>query len=186
MLINLINKSSAKIILFLETSPGRRYLRKEIREKTEINNIPLDNSLAEMLNFKLIERRGKLYSLNLENPITKQILEETREINTLPLKIKFLLLDFTSSISKFKGVKNIILFGSYSKLIFTEKSDIDIAIIFETGNEKARKKISNISNNLSKKYNKTIQEHFILDEEQKKHKKDAFIKDVLQNGKALI
>ncbi len=185
MIINLINKNLMKILLFLAISPGSKYSRKEIKEKTEMNNLPLDLSLIELINFKLINQKNKLYYINLENQIVKQLLEEIKELKTLPLKIQFILLDFISNTVKLRGIENIILFGSYSKLIYSEKSDIDIAVITKKLDETTNKKISKIANKLSKKYKKEIQEHFFTQEDLQ-HKKDHLIKDVLKNGKVLI
>ncbi len=185
MIINLINKNLVKILLFLAISPGSRYFRKEIKEKTEMNNLPLDLSLIKLTNFKLINQNSKLYSINLDNQIVKQLLEEIKELKILPLRIQFILLDFISNTLMIRGIENIILFGSYSKLIYSEKSDIDIAIILKKLDKNTKKKISNISNKLSKKYKKEIQEHFFTQEDLQ-HKKDPLIKDIVKNGKVLI
>ena len=185
MIINLINQHSAKILLFLAISPGSKYSRKEIREKTQINNVPLDTSLTELLNFKLILFKDRLYSLNLENNIVKQIMEGISEIKNVPLKIQFIIFEFISEIAKFRGIKKIVLFGSYAKLIYSEKSDIDIAIIIEEDRENIQKKISLIAEKLSKKYKKQIQEHFFTEKDMK-HKEDALIRDILRNGRALV
>lgn len=184
MIISLINKNSAKILILFSISPGRRYLRKEIQEKTEINNVPLDSSLAELLSFKLITKKRKIYSLNLENNLVSQILEELKEISYVPLKIKFMLNNFVSHISKFKEISSVVLFGSYSKLIFSDKSDIDIAVICES-KEDIEGKIISIADKLSKEYKKDIHVNF-FSESDLKHKKDPLIKDILRNGKKIL
>ena len=185
MKILLINKNLMKILLFLAISPGSRYSRKEIKEKTNMNNLPLDSSLIELTNFKLVNQKNKLYYVNLENQIVKQLLDEIKELKTLPLKIQFILLDFISNTLKIRGIESIVLFGSYSKLIYSEKSDIDIAIILRKLDKTTKKKISNIANKLSKKHKKEIQEHFFTQEDLQS-KKDPLIKDILKNGKVLI
>ena len=48
---------------------------------------------------------------------------------TLPLEIKFILIEFINQIQKIKNIKEVILFGSYTKLIYHRDSDIDIVII---------------------------------------------------------
>jgi len=189
MIINLIDKNLAKILLFLAISPGSRYSRKEIKEKTEMNNVPLDISLNLLLSFNLINEKEKIYSLNLNNLFVQNILMEIKErFSNLPLKIQFLLIDFISLASRLKYIEKIILFGSYSKLIFSEKSDIDIAIVFsgKTKNKNLiEKKIMALSEKISKKYKKEIQEHFFV-ESDLKHKEDPLIKDILRNGISLI
>jgi predicted nucleotidyltransferase len=185
MIINLINPHSARILLFLLISPGSRYTRKDIQEKTQMNNVPLDFALSELSNFKMILLQNKLYSLNLENDLVKLILQELSEIKSLPLKIQFVILDFIYQIVKFRGIKRIILFGSYAKLIYSEKSDIDIAIVFDEPKKEIQSKISKISEKLSKKHKKQIQEHFFTEKDMT-HKEDPLIKDILRNGRELI
>ena len=188
MIINLMNKNLASVLLFLAISPGSKYSRKEIKEKTGINNVPLDSALNELLTFEIISLRGKLYSLNLENSLVNQIVNEIKEkIGNLPLKIQFILSDFVNSISKLDKIKGIILFGSYSKLIYSEKSDIDVAIVLNESKSvgKIKKKIGLTADKLSKKYKKEIQEHFFT-EKDLTHKEDPLIKDILRNGRILI
>jgi len=184
MIINLINRNSAKILLLFSISPGRKYLRKEIQEKTEINNVPLDSSLAELLSFKLIIKKRKIYYLNLESSLANQILEELKEISHIPLKIKFILNNFVFYVSKVKEIYNIVLFGSYAKLIFSDKSDIDIAVICES-KENMKSKVISIAEKLSKKYKKNIHVNF-FSESDLKHKKDPLIRDILRNGKEIL
>jgi len=188
MIINLIDKNYAKILLFLAISPGSRYSRKEIKEKTGMNNVPLDNSLNALINLKLINGENKIYSLNLENEIVQQLMKERQKISNLPLKVRFILLDFIDYALNLKSIDRIILFGSYSKLIFSEKSDIDIAVIFADkikNKEKTEKKVSVFENKLSKKHKKNIQSHFFL-EKDLKHKEDPLIRDILRNSISLI
>jgi predicted nucleotidyltransferase len=92
--------------------------------------------------------------------------------------------EFVFYISKVKEIKSIILFGSYSKNIFSDKSDVDIAVIYESKKE-AEAKIISIADNLSKEYKKDIHVTF-FSETDLKHKKDALIKDILRNGKKIL
>jgi len=160
-----------------------------LKEKIEIYNLPLDNSLTELLTLKIIKEKNRLYSLNLESLFVKKLLEEIKEkFFNLPLKIQFVILDFISNISKIKNIKEIILFGSYSKLIYSDKSDIDLAIIFYDkikNKDKTEKKVSLIAEKISKKYKKEIQEHF-FSEKELENKKDPLIIDIKKNGRALI
>lgn len=187
-MLSLVDQNATKVLLFLAISPGSKYTRKEIKEKTGMNNVPLDQSLNMLSNLKLIEEKERLYSLNLENFFVKSTLNELKErFSNLPLKIQFILLEFISNVLKLKGINRIILFGSYAKLIYSEKSDIDIAIILdERTKEKGlvEKKISIIAEKLSKKHEKSIQVHFFT-ESDLKHKEDPLIKDILR-GRILV
>lgn len=188
MLINLIDKNCAKVLLFLAISSGSRYNRKEIKEKTEINNLPLDLALRKLLTFNFVKKEKKLYFLNLDNNLAKIIIEERQRTANLPLKIQFILIDLIEIISKFCGIKNIILFGSYSKLIFTDKSDLDLAIILSKdikNQVKIEKEIFKQAQKTSKKFKKEIQLHYFI-EPDLKHKEDPLIADILRNGIFLI
>lgn len=179
-----MSKNPAKILLYMSISPGRRNTRKELKDWTKMNNVPLDNSINELINLKIIEKKKNLYSLNLDNSITPKIIEEIKEMKHLPIKVQFIILEFISSVLRLKGIKNIILFGSYAKLIFTDKSDIDLAVILEK-NKLTEKKILSISEKISKKYKKEVHINF-FNEKELKNKKDSLVKDIKQNGKELI
>jgi predicted nucleotidyltransferase len=188
MIINLIDKNYSKILLLLIISPGSSYLREEIKEKTSMNNVPLDYALNALLNFKIINLREKLYSLNLENSLVQNIIKEKDKFFSLPLKVQYIILEFIEKISKVKYINRIMLFGSYSKFIFTEKSDIDLAIILSDKvkeKDKIEKNISQFEDNISKKYKKNIQTHFFT-ESDLKHKEDPLIKDILRNDISLL
>jgi predicted nucleotidyltransferase len=188
MIINLMDNNCSKVILFLLISPGSAYSRREIKEKTDMNNVPLDSAINILLNLKIILINKKLYSPNLNNPLIQQIIKERGKISNLPLKIQYIIMEFIERIFKLKHINNIIIFGSYSKLIFTEKSDIDIAIIFSNNvkeRNKIEKKILNYEENFSKKYKKNIQTHFFIKSDLT-HKEDPLIKDILRNGIELL
>jgi len=185
MLINLFKKNLAKTILFFSISPGRKHKRKEIKEKLAMNNLPLDESLLQLLNLKIIKKEKNLYFLDVENLVVEQILNEIKDkFAGLSLKVQTILIESVSEISKLRGIKNIILFGSYAKLIFTEHSDIDLAVILEK-NKKTEKKILAISEKISEKYKKNVHINF-FDDRELKNKKDSMIKDIRQNGRELI
>lgn len=189
MTLWLINKNSAKIILFFAISPGSNYTRKEIQDKTKINNVPLDISLIELSILKILNINRKFYSLNLDNPSLKLILREIKgKVSNLPLNVQYIVLEAVSTVLKIKEIREIILFGSYSKLIYSEKSDVDLAVIFGGDikqEDNARKKILNNFDKISKKHGNEIQAHFFL-ESDLKHKEDPLIRDILKNGRRLL
>lgn len=189
MIINFIDQNCAKILLFLAISPGSKYRRNEIKEKTTLNNVPLDISLNKLLALNIIKEKNKIYSLSLDNNFVKDLFDKRVEISYLPLIIQYAILDLTDKMIEIRKISNIILFGSYSKIIFSDKSDIDIAVILRNNSvkdkSKIEKKISLISRKISKKYKKEIHYHLFF-ENDLKHKEDPLIKDILRNGKVLI
>jgi predicted nucleotidyltransferase len=106
----------------------------------------------------------------------------------LPFEVQFALIEFINEVLKFRGIVKVLLFGSYSKLIFTAKSDIDLAVIlYDKFKNKTilEKKIFKITEKVSKKYKKHIETHF-FEEKDLKHKEDPLIKDILRDGIVLI
>ena len=104
--------------------------------------------------------------------------KEYLRFKELPLNVYVLLLDLSSAFSGFKNIDNMWLFGSYSKLIYNNRSDVDIAFIF---NKKVNKKeIKNKIKSLEKKYKKVIEEHFFDKKDMTTN--DSLIKEIKKNG----
>ena len=186
-MINLINPNILKLLIFFSDSPGRKYLRNEIKSATGFNNVVLDDSLTILVHSKFLLIEKKLYYLSLENEELKFFLKEIKKtFLKLPLEISFLIIDFINRIQKFREVKQGFIFGSYAKLIYHKDSDVDIAIIIDKGtNPKIKKTISIMAEKISKKYKKEIQEHFFTIEDLKE-KGDPLIKDLLRNNIEII
>ena len=179
-----------KIISFLIISPGSKYNRKELKEKTGMNNIPLDKTLKKLKSFHIIEEKDHLFSINFQDDKISKIIEliqrEYKEFN-LPYNIFNILIDISEKLSMIKEIKEARLFGSYSKLIYNQKSDIDIAIILYDkikNKNKIQEKIEKIILKISKKNKKKIETHFFSEKDMKR--KDSLIKEILRNNKVLI
>ena len=114
--------------------------------------------------------------------IIEMVSKQYNKLKHLPLKEYFMILDIFEEISKIEGVENAYLFGSYSKLLFKEISDIDIAIV---SNNVKKKDLTNIIRKLERKYNKTIEIHFFT-KEFYNNKRDPLVKDILNNGVKII
>ena len=188
MIVSLFDKNIAKILLLFSISPGSKYYRNEIKEKTGMNNVPLDNSLAELLALEILRLEGRMYSLNIENRLVMQIIEDAKKkLGGLPLKVQIEIVDFISDVSKIGVVNKVILFGSYAKLVYSDKSDMDIALVLEDIKNMVQfeKKIERVALKVSDKYGKEIQVHF-FSEGDLKHKEDPLIRDILKNGRGLV
>ncbi len=183
MISILFDKNIVKILTYFLISPGSRYTRKEIKEKTEMNNIPLDKTLTKVKVLKLINEKKKLYALNFNTEKNKEIFNiisnEYKYFN-IPYKVFNIIVKTAEKLSKYKSVKSAILFGSYAKLIQTENSDIDISIIMENMTKKQTDKIKKEIGKLSKE----IELHFFEEKDMKAD--DPLIKDILKNGKVIL
>lgn len=189
MLANIFDENIIKVLGLFSISPGSRYLRKEIKEKTGMNNVPLDDALNRLLSFRILKKEKNLLTLNPEsnfNNIFDKIRKEFTEFN-IPLGIYFIILSISNNLSKFPEIKDVYLFGSYAKLIYHENSDIDVAVIFYNHvkeKSKLEKEIGHTINKIGKKNEKEIQIHFFNEKDMKA--KDPLIKDILKNGKKLL
>jgi predicted nucleotidyltransferase len=179
MIANLFDRKIVKVLTYFFISPGSRYSREEIKEKAGMNNIPLDKTLLKLTYLHIIRKDGKLISLNFEGEeikIINELQSEYKKMN-LPFKIFNDLVELTNKSSLIKGLESIYLFGSYAKLIYHEKSDIDIA--FFLSDKKAKENLEKL-----KKINDKFEFHFFENKDKKAN--DPLIKEILKNGKKIL
>ena len=152
-----------------------------------MNNVPLDYALARLTALKIIKLNERLYSLNITDSFVEEMVKEVKDkFGNLPLKVQFEIFDFMHLTLRIDGISSLILFGSYAKLIYSDKSDIDIAVVFENVIELGdEKKIEKIAEKISKEFRKEIQVHFFKGKDMK-HKEDPLIKDILKNRRVLV
>lgn len=187
MIGQIFDKDSYKIISLFSLSPGSRFKRNDIKEKTKLNNVTLDKALNRLIYSNIIIFDKNYYQLNFNNENSKKIIEiasrQYKDLKELPFNVYLLLIDLIDHLSSIRKIE-VYLFGSYSKLIFREKSDIDIAIL--TTGEANMKNIVKISNKLEKKYGKRIEIHDFPKEAFYKNQSDPLVKDIIQNGMRLL
>jgi len=179
MILNLFDLNVAKVLTIFSLVPGAKFMRKELKEKTYLNNLNLDKALSILQNSGIIVRDGKYFKLNL-NEKTKVLIqlikEEYKMLNEIPLKVFFSILDLMNRIRFFKEIE-VYLFGSYAKLTFDEKSDIDLAII----SDKDLNFLEKIALRIEKKYKVKIQLHF-FEKDFFKHKEDPLVREIIKSG----
>lgn len=186
MISQAFTQNTFKIMSLFSLSPGSRFNRNEIKGKTNLNNVPLDEGLVRLLNSKILKKEGNYYSLDFENEYSQKFTDicsrQHKQMKSLPLSAYFLLADFVFSMSLHKGVETY-LFGSYSKLIFTGKSDIDIAILEPKIN---RAPAERIIRKLERAYGTRIQAHYFDKKAFYRSKKDPLVREITKNGIRLI
>lgn len=190
MICQMFDSGSFKVLALFALSPGSRFRRKEIKERTRMHNVPLDAALSRLISSGTIKKNEGFYSINLENPNTEQIIalisSQYKYLKNLPLDVYYLLSDAVNELSAAKEIE-IWLFGSYSKMVYSDKSDIDIALLAHgefSGEYKER--IRKVFKRLEKHYGKKIEEHFFDARSFYKNKRDPLVKEILQNGVRLI
>ncbi len=184
MISSMIDRNVMRILSVFSISPGARFLRKELKERTKLNNIPLESGITILLNQKILKKNKRYYELNFENKITQNILESVSSDQTkfkkIPLEIFFLLCELEKILNESKDTKDVYLFGSFAKLIYNQNSDVDIAIIYQ--NKINKNNIIKKAAKIEKKFSKEIQIHFFEKREFDKNKKDPLIKEIIRNG----
>ena len=187
MITQIFSKNVIKILTMFSLSPGSKFNRKKIQELIKLNNVPLDRALMILISSNILIREKNFYLLNFELEHTKIIvymcLKEFKKFKDIPLGVYYILMDVVDFLSLKKGIEAF-LFGSYVKLVYTNKSDIDIAILYE--NDFNIKDINDFVLKLEGIYDKSIE---IQDFEKKsfyKNKKDPIVNSILRDGIRLI
>lgn len=187
IITQILDNDAFKIMTVISLSRGSRFQRKELKERTRMNNVTIDKTLALLLNSGLISKKNRYFFLNLENEHAKEISEviirQYRQLREIPLDAYFSISDMILHLSRFKNI-NVYLFGSYSKLVFRQTSDIDLAIISDSISEN-KKEIQKAVQKTEKKYNKKIEIHY-FGSGFYKNKKDPLVAEILKNGIKLI
>ena len=187
MISLIFNSDCYKILILFSLSPGSRFNRKEIKEKTRLNNVPLDKALRQILASGVAKREKNYYSLNIADKSAKELLEicqyQYQQLRELPLAVFYLLTDLVDSGLFLKG-NELWLFGSYAKLVYKENSDIDIAVLYSQ--EISKESINKTVAKLEKIYNKKIEVHYFEKTGFYKNKKDPLVNGILRDGVRLI
>ncbi|MBI3623112.1 nucleotidyltransferase domain-containing protein [Candidatus Pacearchaeota archaeon] len=186
MIAQILNKDILKILTVFSISPGSRFARNDLKEKTNLNNVNIDKAINTLINANLIKKEKKLLSLNLDKakPIINLISDSYKELKELPLSVYFSITDLVFFLTRLKNIDTY-LFGSYAKLIYRESSDIDIAIISDKIKNEEKKELGKILKKIEKTYKKNIEIHYFSTNFYK-NKKDPLVKDILKNGVKLI
>lgn len=153
-----------------------------------MNNVPLDNALARLISSGIIKKDGGFYSINFENNHAEQIMNilitQYKRMKNLPLDVYLLLADIAYELSSVRI--ELWLFGSYSKVTYSDKSDVDIAILGQKLDKIEKNKVKKTIAKLEKTYGKKIEGHFFEKNAFYNNKKDPLVKDILQNGIKII
>lgn len=171
-----------------------------IHKKGHVRHIKKSSKLSEHTLLKylyLLEKRKiltsrkegnlKIYELNLQNPLTKIFFSffDLQRLEGLEYKRKKAIKEFTNQIKDIKIPYFILLFGSTAKENYTEKSDIDLILVYDVFD----KKINNQINEMRKKiFAETgVKISLILMklsefEREKENKENYALQDALEHG----
>lgn len=186
MMFEIFDKDIFQLLVVFSLSPGSKLTRNELKEKTKMLNVTLDNCLTTLINSSIIKKEKRMHSLNIDN--SKQIIDmiskEYKKLNELPLNAFFSVVNMVYFLKNFKKL-DIYLFGSYAKLIYKENSDIDIAIISDNFSQKNKKNLSRFVDKIEQRFTKKIEIHY-FGTNFYKNTSDPLVKDILRNNVRLI
>ncbi len=188
MITSVFTQGCAKIITLFSLAPGSQFNRKYIQGKTLMHNVPLDSSLLRLTSAGILKRERNNYGVNFGSEGGKALLgicsNQFRQMRELPLAVHYLLMDFADMASTLKDVE-IILFGSYAKLTYTQKSDIDIAVLQGAGTSR-KQAIAAMAAKLEKAYGMGIELHHFHKDSFYRNKKDPLVKSILADGIRIV
>ena len=175
-----------KILSLFAVSPEPGYKRNEIKEKTKLNNVPLDKALTKLLSSHVLAVENNVYKLDMENKSTKRAvkiaLRQYQALNELPFDLYLLLTDL---VEEFSYIKNLELYLSDDPLKSSyQKSSIEITIITPRAVDK--KSISKTITKLTTKYRRQVEVHDFISAAFYKNPDDPKVKDLKDNGIKLI
>ncbi|MFH1364636.1 MAG: nucleotidyltransferase domain-containing protein [Candidatus Aenigmatarchaeota archaeon] len=186
MIVQIFNRDVLEVLTVFSLSPGSRFLRKELKERTRLNNINLDKTLNVLINSGLVKKDRRLLSLDIDR--VKLVLElvsgEYRYLRGLPLDVYFPVVHMLFFLSRLKDV-DAYLFGSYAKLVFKEDSDVDLCVVSDGINVKEKRELNKLVRKLELRFERNIEVHY-FGRDFYKNRKDPLVKDIIRNGIRLI
>ncbi len=162
----MISNEKVRILEIWIKNPFRDLSIAEIMKETKRETKTwIFNALKLLVNKNILKSTRKanldIYTLNLENQISFQLLQYLEAQNNLD----FPQMKIISEIIEKMPIKNysIIIFGSYAENKQTKKSDLDICILVD--NKEAEKKIKPYINEIKLNYTIKIDEHYVIFED---------------------
>lgn len=190
-------RTAWKILFVLAEAPGKAVSRKEIQSLTKLGNKTVIKFLLLLEKFEIIssDKIGKsyYYKFNLSNDFVAQLLQiiqlEKKKLNNIDFVILNTLREFVYELTNanLDNLNKVILFGSYAKRTYSDKSDIDVAIILNEKNTNDELLITEIIDRLNKRFKKEIQPHYYAEKEfNELQKKDRLVQEIIKDGIALM
>ncbi len=181
----LASKVNIRIIRLLLTYPNKDFSAGEIEKYTESKGGNLHRALRKLSIYELIIKEKNAYKINYSNQLVQTLNtifeKEKKYFQNIDQKELNILSEFTNELfKKYSDIKEIILFGSVARGMYSEKSDIDIMIIKEKMNTKTELETTK----LAKKYKKKIQ-FFIHTPKEFKESKEPMMKEAKKEGISL-
>jgi len=178
-------KSHVAILRYLYTSETEGYCLDDITKSIGQSCGTIYPALQELLETRIITQKkigkSKIYTLNTHHVLYSKIKEL---IQLEKESLKKIAQEFVSQIPK-KYIDSIVLFGSVARGSFTEKSDIDLLIIYN--NKQVKDDVYPIIDHFITTHDIHVIPIFLTNQEVKEKLKqfDSFIITLMDEGKVL-
>ena len=175
-----------KILSFFAIHEGAAFRRNEIKEKTRLNNVPLDKALNKLALSHTLSIDHGTYRLNEASKQIKRAakitLRQYQALNDLPFDGYLLLIDVVEALSQVKGLE-LYLRDDPSKTKY-QKSGIEITIVTPKGVDMGL--LSGSIKKLTGKYRKQVEIHDFLTADLQKRLADPKIKEMIDGSIKII
>jgi predicted nucleotidyltransferase len=182
MISPLFSRDIFKVLTVFSVSPGHKFSRNELKEKTRLNNKNLDSALSALQASGVLKKERRMLHADITADLPKRVIGmvsfQYKELKEIPFAAYFSVLDVAAAVSRCRGAKAY-LFGSYSKLVFNDRSDIDIAVVSGKLGEKEKALIEKAAGKAKKTYGKTVEVHY-FSQDFYRSRKDPLVKEILK------
>lgn len=183
----LASKTKIKILRRLIEKPEREFSFEDVAKATSLSFGTVHPALKDLVYSRAVEMRkigkSKLYRINQRHILFKEL---KALFNSESSSLTQIAKKFAAKIGK-RNIRNIILFGSVARGEFTEKSDIDILVIYKSAEALIRKYVSKLSQSFLDRWDVEITPVYLSTKEAKQKMKrfDRFMVRILDEGKVL-
>ena len=176
------SKVNIRIIRLLISYPNKDFSTSDIEKFTGTKGGNLHRAIRKLTIYNIILKNKNLYRIYYANPLIESLIKifekEKKYFQNIDQKELNIISDFTNELLKtYTDVKEIILFGSVARGMYSQKSDMDFMIIKENISHKIELQITK----LTKKYERKIQ-FFLHTPKDFKDSKEPMIKEVKKEG----
>lgn len=182
------SKTKTKVLRKLIEKPEREFSFEDIAKLTALSFGTVHPALKDLVYSRAVEMRkigkSKLYRINQRHILFKEL---KALFNSESSSFTLIAKKFAARLNKCNNIRNIILFGSVARGEFTEKSDIDILIIYKSAEALIRKCVSELSQSFLDRWDVEIAPVYLSTKEAKQKMKsfDRFMVRVMDEGKVL-
>lgn len=176
------SKVNIRIMRLLLSYPNKDFLISEIEKYTGAKGGNLYRALRKLKTYGIIIKNSNLYRVNFSHQLIQSLNsifeKEKKYFQNIDQKELNIISDLTNELLKhYTDIEDIILFGSVSRGMYSDKSDLDLMVIKQKTSNRIELDVAKIR----KKYARKIQLFFHTPKEFNESK-EPLIKEVKREG----